>query len=397
ADHFSENAASFGPALRPLLAFIDRKEIAPETLSQIEARLGGGSATLDLDFKSYIADQSSTAPDTPPGKEPPQFVKPSPAGAKGTSAPADPNAPLRLVFFHNPGCHECEEARNDLHALKDQFPNLAIEEHNIRETAAVLLNETLCSRFSVESTLRQVTPAVFMQAGALIKDDIDRPALHELIARTRQSGDSGDWLETADTDIEAAQKTVDERFATFGIVGVFLAGLLDGVNPCAFATIIFLLSYLQVTRRNSREILAVGGAFIVAVFLTYFALGLGLVEVVGRLTTFRAMGRALNLLLAVACLWVAWMSFRDARLARQGRLADMSLQLPGFLKDRIRSVIRTGSRSPRFVVAAFLSGIVISLLELACTGQVYLPTIIYAMKTGADKAVWFLLLYNIAF
>src|SRR5690606_15626916 len=101
--------------------------------------------------------------------------------------------------------------------------------------------------------------------------------------------------------------------------------------------------------------------------------------------------------LACACLYVAVASFRDARLARAGRLAEMSLQLPGFLKERIRSVVRSGAKSRRFVAAAFLSGIAISVLELACTGQVYLPTIVYAMKSGYDRAVWFLLLYNIAF
>ncbi len=130
------------------------------------------------------------------------------------------------------------------------------------------------------------------------------------------------------TELDAARETVENRFAAFGLVGVFLAGLLDGINPCAFATIIFLLSYLQVTRRSSTQILAVGGAFILGVFLTYFALGLGLVEIVGKLEGFRVAGRILNLLLAAACLWVAWMSFRDARLARRGQLAEMTLQLP---------------------------------------------------------------------
>jgi len=169
------------------------------------------------------------------------------------------------------------------------------------------------------------------------------------------------------------------------------------VNPCAFATIIFLLSYLQVAKRTSREILLVGCAFILGVFITYFVLGLGLVEVVSRLTALKSVGLIVNWILAIGCLVVAVISWRDARLARQGRLQDMTLQLPGFLKDRIRGVIRTGTRVNRFVIAAFFSGVVISVLELACTGQVYLPTIVYAMNSGARNATGFLLVYNIAF
>ena len=74
----------------------------------------------------------------------------------------------------------------------------------------------------------------------------------------------------------------------------------------------------------------------------------------------------------------------------------MTLQLPAFLKDRIRGVIRTGAKARRFVIAAFVAGIVISFLELACTGQVYAP-IIYSIQQGRKDAVVWLLAYNLAF
>ncbi|MEZ5303189.1 MAG: hypothetical protein R3F11_21475 [Verrucomicrobiales bacterium] len=91
------------------------------------------------------------------------------------------------------------------------------------------------------------------------------------------------------------------------------------------------------------------------------------------------------------------LSLRDGVLCLQGRLADTALQLPGFLKDRIRSVSRTGARHSRFVIAAFVSGVIISFLELACTGQVYAPTIGFMLQSGRSSAMFYLLLYNIAF
>ena len=48
------------------------------------------------------------------------------------------------------------------------------------------------------------------------------------------------------------------------------------------------------------------------------------------------------------------------------------------------------------VIAAFISGLVISLLELACTGQVYAP-IIYQIQQGRLDAGGWLVIYNIAF
>ena len=59
-------------------------------------------------------------------------------------------------------------------------------------------------------------------------------------------------------------------------------------------------------------------------------------------------------------------------------------------------MIRTGVRARRLVIAAFLTGIAISFLELACTGQVYAP-IIYQIQQGKLDAVAMLVLYNLAF
>ena len=50
-------------------------------------------------------------------------------------------------------------------------------------------------------------------------------------------------------------------------------------------------------------------------------------------------------------------------------------------------------------MAAFTTGFFVSLLELACTGQVYLPTIIYVLGIPGlrTKAHLYLLLYNLMF
>ena len=51
------------------------------------------------------------------------------------------------------------------------------------------------------------------------------------------------------------------------------------------------------------------------------------------------------------------------------------------------------------ILGAFVAGVIISLLELACTGQVYLPTIVYVASLEGMKlhGFFYLLLYNLAF
>ena len=51
------------------------------------------------------------------------------------------------------------------------------------------------------------------------------------------------------------------------------------------------------------------------------------------------------------------------------------------------------------VPVAFVTGLVISIIELACTGQVYLPTIVFVMGMPElrVRAFLYLLLYNLLF
>ena len=77
----------------------------------------------------------------------------------------------------------------------------------------------------------------------------------------------------------------------------------------------------------------------------------------------------------------------------------MKLQLPGFLKKNIHRVIREKSRSHHYVIAAVVAGAIISLLEFTCTGQVYLPTILFVAKVPSlrGSAISYLVLYNLMF
>ena len=298
-------------------------------------------------------------------------------------------APLelfRVVFFYKPGCRDCEKVREMLNRQAPDLPRMVLEEHDIAKAREALLNETLSARFKLKDALHQVTPAVFTQAGALVRDEITYPRLGDLLrqASTRMADTA--WLQAETADFNTAQQTIVGRYNALSVGIVALAGLLDGINPCAFATIIFLLSYLQIARRTPREILAVGSAFVLGVFLAYFVIGLGLAEILARISALRIAGLVLNYALAASAFIIALLSFRDARLAAAGDLGEMALKLPGGIRDRIHGTIRIGARATRFVVAAFAVGIVVSFLELACTGQVYLPTIQYMLRAGRGSA-----------
>ena len=101
----------------------------------------------------------------------------------------------------------------------------------------------------------------------------------------------------------------------------------------------------------------------------------------------------------ILCAVLAVFSFLDFLKARRGEIGDMALNLPHSLRMRINAVIRSGRKSQAFVAGAFVTGVVVSFLELACTGQVYLPTIIFVMSQPEMRvrALTLLVLYNLLF
>ena len=190
-----------------------------------------------------------------------------------------------------------------------------------------------------------------------------------------------------------------DRFRSFGVLPVIAAGLLDGVNPCAFTTIIFLLSYLVYLGKRKRELLVAGGFFSAGVFLAYTALGLGLSRILQSFSAIQKLAEIIKYVTFAGLMILSVLSFYDYALCRQGKATRMSLQLPRFLKQRIHASVRTRTRSAGLILSSLGLGFVVSVLELACTGQVYLPMIVYMLKvaTEAKRAFALLLTYNLAF
>ena len=76
----------------------------------------------------------------------------------------------------------------------------------------------------------------------------------------------------------------------------------------------------------------------------------------------------------------------------------MVLQLPRFFKLKIHKTIRKQVRTTALIGGSLLLGVLVSIFELACTGQVYFPVIAYLVRLGKDpRAYLYLLLYNSGF
>jgi cytochrome c biogenesis protein CcdA len=201
------------------------------------------------------------------------------------------------------------------------------------------------------------------------------------------------------------------RFKLFSPLAVFAAGLIDGINPCAFTAIIFFISFLTLQGYSKRQILTIGLSFIIAVFITYVLIGLGLFKFLFKLKGYPTAVNFLYLGGAILCFVLAGLAFYDFLKFRRTRQSQsLVLQLPDSLKNKIHRIIGLYYRKTkdkdtnqmsilRLIISAFVVGFFVSLFEAACTGQVYLPTIVYVLKYTHMKleAFFYLLLYNLMF
>ena len=315
----------------------------------------------------------------------------------GGFAAAEGEPAIHLAYFSKAGCPVCAQVNVYLEEVQGLYPQLIITEFPIEEEESKALSEWLGQRYGVPEEKRLSTPMVFVGEDYLGgRDEVTVENLQAVLNKYVSSGAEATWR---DFDPEQPEMALLERFRSFGLLTVVGAGVVDGLNPCAFATIVFFISYLTFLERKGREILAVGAAFALGVFLTYLLMGLGLLTVLEKLPFLATLSRWVYGLTAIFCLALAVFSFLDYLRARRGAPQNMTLRIPLRLRQMINRVIREGAQARAFVPVAFVTGFVVSIIELACTGQVYLPTIIFVMGIPEmqEKAFFYLLLYNLAF
>ena len=304
------------------------------------------------------------------------------------------DAPIYAAYFYQVGCKECNRAAADIKYLQSQYPQLVIEEFNIYENTP--LANWMAERTGRSADLK--VPALFIGDGAWIGEgEIAPQNLEPALKSLNASGSSRFW-----DAFDATQATgaLGAKFQSMGWLAILLAGLVDGLNPCAFATIVFFISYLTLSGRKGKEVIFTGISFTLGVFVTYLLVGLGFYKVLdlikGALAVISTIVYAATALL---CLVLAVLSIKDYFTARSGELEDMALNLPKALRRRINATIHNSKKIGAYALGAFISGVLVSLLELACTGQIYLPTIIFMSSVPElrGKAVANLLLYNLMF
>jgi cytochrome c biogenesis protein CcdA len=166
---------------------------------------------------------------------------------------------------------------------------------------------------------------------------------------------------------------------------VIATGLLDSVNPCAFAVILLLIALLFTIRQSRQRVVQLGLVYIGMIFLVYFAIGLGILRAVRLSDDPHFVARAGSWLLIA----LGGTNLAELFLPR----FPIKLHMPAAVGDKTNEWLKK-AMVPATVAVGFLVG----LCTFPCSGGIYVSIITLPnAKTTLGWGVGYLALYNVLF
>jgi cytochrome c biogenesis protein CcdA/glutaredoxin len=285
-----------------------------------------------------------------------------------------------IYLFYGQGCPHCEQVKPVIDALAVKYPQVQLKTYEIyfNTTNQEMFQEFL-SRYGVTEP---GVPTLFIGDRALIGEMAIRTELEDRII----------WYTTNPAVCPLAfsktgglpQDLSPAQPVELTVPSIVIAAAIDSINPCAFAVLIFLLAYLA-SLGERRRIAIIGCTYIITVFVVYFVAGLGLLTIVqqagltGIVFTFAA----------IISIVAGLINITEVILNRD----IFTLAIPVSQKDAIDRYVRKAS-----VPSAIALGALVSMVELPCTGGIYLAILgLLGDRMTLAEGIPYLLLYNLIF
>lgn len=310
---------------------------------------------------------------------------------------ASNNKSIKVNYFGTDACLSCAKTEREMKSLIDElrergvFIELIMYDTLDDEDEELFLKYN--NHFNVVEGKYKVVPAVFIGDSYLIGDKDIKDGLEDEIMHFYENMDK-----YKEIDIEGSSA---DSMVNLTTLGIFVAGLLDGINPCSIAMMLFFISFLFMTKDNTSKskILILGFFFALGTFIAYLGIGIGLFKFIYFFSNMQIIMKGFYLLLFLMAIYLAYINILDYINIKKGKEEEIKNQLSRNMKRRIHSVIKKyNSNSKLIYLTAFVTAFVISFLEFFCTGQIYLPVITYMIKTSEGLSyIPLLILYNLAF
>jgi len=179
----------------------------------------------------------------------------------------------------------------------------------------------------------------------------------------------------------------DKGSVTFPLITI--AGIVDGINPCAIWMLVFLLGYLVIFLQKKARILPTALIYIGTVYLTYLVLGLILYKITLsiNLSAFKA---PFQKFLGIFFLGFSLLTLKDVFFPKVGPSIRIPLSIQGKLKNF--------AKKATFPTTAIFA-VLVTLFEAPCSLPLYAGTaqILSSLHLSIFVITAYYLYYNLLF
>lgn len=321
---------------------------------------------------------------------------------------------VRIFFFGTPTCPHCQEEKKFLPKMEEKYSNLEVQYFDVNG----FKGENLFNQVAKEYGLNGNVPVTIIgdkttvgfdnekNIGKQIEDRVKECSLNACDSKLDKILGLSQISQVSVSDELAVEIFVEKKkednvhehdkettVTVFGkeicaddlsspcLLGVVL-GLADGINPCMFSVLFFVLSYLLAIGSKKRALKA-GIAFVMTTFVIYFLFMYGILQIVDFLNIANQARIVISILTFIAGIILIKDFFFYGKF--------LSLEIPSSVKPTLENLVKKGT-----IPSAILLATLASIVELPCTSGLPLAYISVLMKSDISY-FWHIVLYNLFF
>ncbi len=375
----------------------------PETLGRQELQESPGQQELqESPGQQEPLAGAEAMSDKPESQESPEQQEPlesqgqpeSQEGSELPETPADTSRPVitaaddapAVLLFTTYSCADCDRAKDEIRALQEEL-DFEVTECSIAEGGNIETFKSLLAQYGRTQEEGKV-PAVFAGEHVLLGEEEIRQGLGALL----KEGEAPASVLKERLGASAPEEAWGPELAS-----AFGAGFLAGWNPCMISMTLMLLSIL-ITAHAS--VLKNGLLWLAAKYVTYLGIGCAACFAAsgfdqGLLSRYSS---ALDIVLAVLFFVAAALNFMDFLNVRKEEYGKVRMQLPKRLRRFNHTLLKRAGRAEGAALAFLVLGLgaAVSIGEFFCTGQIYMASILYLLRSpggGQVRNFVYLLVY----
>lgn len=304
---------------------------------------------------------------------------------------ADDNK-LSVIYFFSSTCSDCYEAKDALKRIELEYDFVNIQKFDITDLDNKSLLNVYCKEYDVSDDMIGMVPIIFVRNTFLYGSEEISEKLENII----------NMDENIDTIIvDNSSKNFQNEilmYRSLNIIKIFLAALLNGLNPCSFSILLFLIMLLG---SNTNKLLKIGFGFCVGKILAYILMGSICFKFLKLISSIYIIN-TINILFLLIFLTLSFLNFYDYYAVKSEKYGNVKAQLPirlrKFNHNLLRQFVYTFENSKWFIIGSIIIGGIVASSEFLCSGQIYLSTIVTIIQTNVASslgALLYLIIYSI--